>query len=116
MISERKRGLSRPGECAVIAVLLSAYAVAIVLPPDPEWIAWAGQMTVGVICPAALPPAMSAGAGETLHSASALSVLGILAAAVLVAAAGTRTEWLSRPAGHAVAGQACGGQGTGRHA
>lgn len=102
MTFARKREPSRWGEYAVIAVLLSVYALAIFLSPDPEWVVWAGQMTVGVIDPAALPPALPAGAAEALRTASALSGLGLLAVAVLaVAAVGVRPGWFSRLSAHA---------------
>lgn len=118
MKTERKRGLSRAGEHAVITALLAVYAIAIVLSPDPEWVVWAGQMTVGVIDPSALPPSSSAGAGEAFRTASALSALGFLAVVVLPGAAvGMRPGgWLSRLVVRLVAGHGPAGIGTGRHA
>lgn len=114
MRNARRGGLAPAGEYAVITALLSVYGAVIFLCPDPEWVVWAGQMTMGVIDPAALPPA-AAEAGEALRTASALSALGILAAAVLVVAAvGTKPAWLSRLFGHAVAGHDAGGHVTGR--
>lgn len=111
MKNRRKRGLSGTGEFLVIAALLSVYAIVIFMSPDPEWVVWAGQMTMGVIDPSAAPPA-SAGAVEALHTASALSTLGILAAAVLVAAAfGAHPGRLSRLHEHAVAGHSPGKHG-----
>ncbi len=101
----------------MIAVLLALYALVIFLSPDPEWVVWAGQMSVGVIDPAALPPAASAGTVGALRTAAGLSGLGLLAVAVLMAAAlGLRTDRLSRPAGHAVAAKDAGAQGTERQA
>ncbi len=117
MNHETKKGLSRAREFAVIATLLSLYGIVIFLSPDPEWVVWAGQMSVGVIDPSALPPAMSGDAVEALHTASTLGVLGLLAAAVLVAElVGTRPGWLARLLGHAGGEQAHGGHAGERHA
>ena len=111
MKNERKRGLSGTREYAVIAALLTIYALVIFMSPDPEWVVWAGQMTMGVIDPSAAPPA-SAQAVEALHTASVLSTLGILAAGVLLAAAvGTHPGWLSRFHERAVAGHSPGEHG-----
>ncbi len=94
---DKRRSLSGAREHIVIATLLSVYGLVIFLSPDPEWVVWAGQMTVGVIDPSALPPPMPGGAVESLHAASALGVLGLLAVAVLAAAAvGMRPRWLRR--------------------
>ena len=112
MRNERTRGLSRMGGYAVITALLSIYALAIFLSPDSEWVEWAGQMTVGVIDPTAGPPSLPAGAVEALHTASALSVIGVLVAAVLLGAvSGIRPEWLSQLLGHAAGKHAQGGAG-----
>ena len=114
MKKKNKRGLPRGSEYAVISALLTVYALAIFLTPDPEWVVWAGQMSVGVIDPAALPPSSPMEIGEALRTASALGMLGLLAVAVLLGAAlGLRPGRASRPAGHAVAGNDPGGHGTG---
>ncbi len=111
----RRHGLSGAREFAVIATLLSVYGLVIFLSPDPEWVVWAGQMSVGVIDPSALPPPMAAGAVEALHTASTLGVLGLLAAAVLAAAAIAMCPgWLSRLFAHAGGGHAHGTHGAGR--
>ncbi len=113
MKNERNRGFSRLGEYAVMAALLTVYGLVIFLSPDPEWVVWAGQMSVGVIDPAALPPSSPMEIGEALRTASALSMLGVLAIAVLLAAvAGLRPGRVSRPAGHTVAGGNSPGRGT----
>jgi len=117
MKKKKKRGLPPGSEYVVIAALLALYAVVIFLSPDPEWVVWAGQMSVGVIDPAALPPSSPIEIGEALRTASALSMLGLLAVVVLLAAAiGLRPGRESRPAGHAVAGSDPRGHGTGPHA
>ncbi len=114
MTKGRSKGLARGTEYAVIAVLLAVYALAIFLAPDPEWVVWAGQMSVGVIDPAALPPPSAMDAGEALRTASALGGLGLLAVAVLLAAAlGLRPGRMSPSAGPAVAGRESRGHGTG---
>ncbi len=117
MKKERGRGLPPGSEYAVIGVLLALYALVIFLSPDPDWVVWAGQMSVGVIDPAALPPAAPVGTVEALRTAAGLSGLGLLAVAVLAAAAlGLRTDRLSRPAGHAVSARDAGGPRTERGA
>lgn len=117
MKKKTKRGLPPGSEYVVIAALLALYAVVIFLSPDPEWVVWAGQMSVGVIDPAALPPSSPVETGEVLRTASALSVFGLLAVAVLLGAAiGLRPGRESRPAGHAVAESDPRGHGTGPHA
>lgn len=113
---EKRSGLSRAGEYIVIAALLSVYGLVIFLSPDPEWVVWAGQMSVGVIDPSAVPPSLPAGAVEALHTASALSLIGILVVAVLLGAvSGIRPGWLSRLLGHAAGNHAHGGSGIGGH-
>ena len=113
---EKRSGLSRAGESIVIATLLSVYGLVIFLSPDPEWVVWAGQMSVGVIDPSAIPPSLTTGAVEALHTASALSVIGILVVAVVLGAvSGIRPEWLSRLPGHPAGKHAHGGTGIGRH-
>ncbi len=102
MKKDRRKGLPPWSEYGVIAVLLALYALVIFLSPDPEWVVWAGQMSVGVIDPAALPPAAPVGTVEALRTAAGLSGLGL------------RPDRLSRPAGHAVAAREPGGHGTGR--
>lgn len=118
MKNERKRDFSRFGEYAVMAALLTVYGLVIFLSPDPEWVVWAGQMSVGVIDPSAVPPTMAGGAVvDSLHTASTLSMLGVLAVAVLLATAvGLRPGRESRPAGHTVAGGNPAGRGSGPHA
>ncbi len=116
MKKDRKRGLPRGSEYAVIATLLALYAAVIFFTPDPQWVVWAGQMSVGVIDPAALPPPSAVGPGEALRTASALSGLALLVVAVLVAAGvGLHVHRASRPAGHGVPGSGPGASGTGPH-
>ncbi len=117
MKNETTYGLSRAREFAVIAALLSLYGLAIVLSPDSEWVVWAGQMSVGVIDPSALPPAAPFDAVDALHTASTLGVLGLLAAAALVGAlAGRRPGRLSRLFGQSAGGPAHGRRAGERHA
>ena len=112
--NDRKRRLRRGGEYAVIATLLAVYAVTIFFSPDSQWVVWAGQMSVGVIDPAALPPPSPMGVGAALHAASAVSGFGLLAVLVLLAAAfGLRPGRVSHPGGHAVAGSDPGGRAGG---
>lgn len=116
MKTKRKRGLSGAGEYIVIATLLSVYGLVILLSPDPEWVVWAGQMSVGVIDPSSIPPSLPTGAVEAFHTASALSVIGIVVVAVLMGAVpGIRPEWLSRLLGHSTGKHAHGGTGIRRH-
>ena len=113
----RKRGLPPGGEYIVIGTLLAVYALAIFLTPDPQWVMWAGQMSVGVIDPAALPPPSPIGVGAALHAASAVSGFGLLAVLVLVVAAfGLWPGRVSHPGGHAVAGSDPGGRAGGPRA
>ncbi len=117
MTKQRKTGLPRGSEYAVITALLTVYALAIFFTPDPQWVVWAGQMSVGVIDPAALPPPSPIDPGEALRTASALSGLGLLVVVVLLAAAlGLRPHRVSRPAGHAVPGSDPGGHEPGPRA
>ncbi len=105
MKTKTKKGLPRGSEYVVIAALLTLYAVVLFLSPDSEWVVWAGQMSVGVIDPAALPPSTPMNIGEAFRTASALSMFGLLAVAVLVGAAfGLRGGQETRHAGHAVTG------------
>ncbi len=110
----RKRGFPRGSEYVVIGALLAVYALAIFLTPDPEWVVWAGQMSVGVIDPGALPPASPMDTAASLHAASAVSGLGLVAVLVLVVAAfGLRPGRIPHPGDHAVAGSDPGGHAGG---
>ncbi len=117
MKKQSGKGTPRGTEYVVIAVLLAVYAITIFFTPDPRWVVWAGQMSVGVIDPAALPPASTMDVAEALRTASTLGVFGLAAVVVLLAAAlGLRHGHAPRPADHAVAGGHAHGRDAGPHA
>lgn len=46
---------------------------------DPEWIVWAGSMTMGVLCIGDIPPAIQVAPVEALRVASIYGLFGLLA-------------------------------------
>ncbi len=116
MKKQGRKGTPRGTEYVVIVALLAVYAVTIFFTPDPRWVVWAGQMSVGVIDPAALPPPSTMDVTEALRTASTRGVCGLAAVVVLLAAAlGMRHGHASPPADHAVAGGHADGRGAGPH-
>ncbi len=82
------------------ALLLTLYGLAIFLPPDPEWVLWAGPMVVGALDVSSTPPLAASAAPGTLQTAAGLSVLGALAAALLAAGAGSGGwRWIAKLTG-----------------
>jgi NADPH:quinone reductase-like Zn-dependent oxidoreductase len=77
--------------------LLSLYAAALFLSPDPEWTMWAAQMATGVLYVPDVPTLQGIAPGETVRILSAAGTVGIFTAAVLVAL-GIKTSCQVRPA------------------
>ena len=89
--------LPRGKEAAFASGLLSLYAAALFLSPDPEWTMWAAQMTMGVLYVPDAPTLQGIATGETVQVISAAGTFGIFAAAALLAL-GIKTSCKPRPA------------------
>lgn len=82
-------------------LLLSAYGL-ILLSADPEWVVWAGQMTVGCLPLDAAPVSAAGDARESLRAAGSMSAVGLLvAAASFVLSRRRSVERLVRAVEHA---------------
>lgn len=77
------------------ALLFSCYG-AILLLLDPEWVTWAGLMTMGALALPDLPPPLFSNPEEGFQMASFFSFLSLLAILLLVVVTGeARLGWLS---------------------
>jgi NADPH:quinone reductase-like Zn-dependent oxidoreductase len=88
--------LPRGKEAAFASGLLSLYAAALFLSPDPEWTMWAAQMAMGVLYVPDAPTLQGIATGETVQVLSAAGSFGIFAAAALLAL-GIKTSCKPRP-------------------
>jgi hypothetical protein len=84
------------------AVYLFLFAV-ILLSSDPEWLMWAGPITLGAF-PSDIPPPLSFDPFETVRAAAGGALLGLLAFVILLAANGNprpHGERLEKPGAQA---------------
>ena len=77
--------LPKGKEAAFASGLLSLYAAALFLSPDPEWTMWAAQMATGVLYVPDAPTLQGIAPGETVRVLSAAGSFGIFAAVALLA-------------------------------
>jgi hypothetical protein len=77
--------LPKGKEAAFASGLLSLYAAALFLSPDPEWTMWAAQMAIGVMYVPDAPTLKGIAFGESARVMSAVGTFGIFAAAALLA-------------------------------
>ena len=89
--------LPKGKEAAFASGLLSLYAAALFLSPDPEWTMWAAQMAIGVLYVPDAPTLQGIAPGETVRVLSAAGTFGIFAAAALLAL-GIKPSCKARPA------------------
>jgi hypothetical protein len=79
----------------IIAFVFSIYAICL-LSVDPEWVLWAGSMSLGSLYIPDQPPRLIDSPRETIQLASVLCLLGLIALLCLMAIMGEVTfGWLS---------------------
>ena len=77
--------LPRGNEAVFASGLLSLYAAALFLSPDPGWTMWAAQMSMGVLYVPDAPTLQGIAPGETVRAMSGIGALGSFAVAALLA-------------------------------
>ena len=81
----------------LVAALLFSIHLWALLQLDPEWVLWAGSMSLGSLTiPDVAPPRLFDHPGETLQVASVFTLLGLFALLLLMFSMGdVRFGWLS---------------------
>ena len=83
------------GELLLITIVFSVYAI-ILLSLDPEWVLWAGSMSLGALYIPDPPPRLFDDPQQAFRAASVFSLLGLFALGLLMVIMGqVRFGWLS---------------------